>query len=164
MTAGFLFFTFGLALVVSALKDQSVAEIFQGVIGSDKPFGTGKDYPTSSLTGQPIQQDKENDPGLLAYLQGVAHDQFGLTITEPIGQDSGSHVANSLHKSGRAFDASGTAAQMKAYTDWVSKNFGHSLTELIHNPGGSIKNGKPVPPSFWSTLWAKHKNHVHTGI
>jgi hypothetical protein len=35
-------------------------------------------------------------------------------------------------------------------------------TELIHNPNGSIKNGKPVPPSFCgASTWAEHANHVH---
>jgi hypothetical protein len=165
MTAGFLFFAVGLGLVIGALKDKSLAEVFSGVLSGDVPLGTGKTYDsTSTETGQPLSQTKETGPGLLQFLQTAARDQFGLTITEPIGQDSGGHVTNSLHKQGRAFDAHGTNAQMKAYTDWVSKNFGKSLTELIHNPGGSIKNGKPVAPSFWAELWAKHRNHVHVGI
>lgn len=172
MTVGFLLFGIGLALVVSALKDQTVAEILSGVIGADVPLGKSSD--SSSATGtQPSGAGSSGvahgpNPLLLEYLQKHAHEQFGLTITEPIGRDSGSHVADSLHKSGRAFDASGTPAQMKAFTDWLKHNFGSSLTELIHNPGGSIKNGKSVPSSFWNTptqdIWGGHAGHVHVGI
>lgn len=39
---------------------------------------------------------------------------------------------------------------------------GGGLLEGIHNPGLSIKNGRPVPPSFWgSSVWAGHANHIH---
>lgn len=163
MTAGFLFFAVGLGLVVGALKDKTLAEVFRGVIGEDEPLGKGKEY-NSTETGQPLSQTKETDAGLLGFLQTAAREQFHLRLSEPIGSDSGGHVANSYHKQGRAFDAEGTAADMKAFSDWVAKNFGHSITELIHNPGGSIKDGKPASPSIWGSLWAKHRGHVHVAV
>src|SRR5438552_565158 len=163
MTLGFLLFTIGLALLASAIKNQSVADIFKGVTGGDGPFFPEPTY-AGAGSSNAQQQPSDTDPALLQYLQKEAHDKFGLTITEPIGRDSGGHVADSLHKSGRAFDASGTAKQMAAFTQFVRKNFGKSVTELIHNPGGSIKNGKPVAPSFWGNVWGEHVNHVHVGI
>lgn len=165
MTAGFLFFAVGLGLVVGALKNKTLAEVFRGVIGEDEPLGIGKTYAdATSVSGEKLLQSKEVKGGLLPFLQTAAREQFHLDITEPIGRDSGSHVINSYHKQGRAFDASGSAADMKAFSDWVAKNFGHSVTELIHNPGGSIKDGKHAAPSIWGKLWGKHRNHVHVAV
>lgn len=48
MTLGFALFAIGMALVASALKDKSVADILRGAIGEDVPFGTPKDYSAPS--------------------------------------------------------------------------------------------------------------------
>src|SRR5690349_12234326 len=39
MTAGFLMFAIGLAMVYSALKDQTIGETLAGVVGPDVPLG-----------------------------------------------------------------------------------------------------------------------------
>jgi len=39
MTLGFALFGIGLALLISALKDQSVSEVLSGAIGADVPLG-----------------------------------------------------------------------------------------------------------------------------
>jgi len=169
MTLGFALFAIGMAMVVSALKDQTVADILRGALGPDVPLGKANPSApsgagVSSTDGASLTQSKESSPRLLSYLQSVASRNFGLEITEPIGSDSGGHVADSYHKQGRAFDASGTPEQMAKFTEFLNHNFKTSLTELIHNPGGSIKNGKSVPGSFWGSLWGEHKGHVHVAI
>lgn len=158
MTLGFALFAFGLALVYSALKDKSVAEVLSGALGEDVPFGN---QATATELGSPGISGGKNisaSPALLAYLQTAAKVMFGLRISEPIGRDSGGHVADSYHKENRAFDASGTPAQMQRYFNWVKTNFGGSVTELFYDPAGAIKNGKPIAPV------GDHIDHVHTAI
>jgi len=72
--------------------------------------------------------------------------------------DPGYHGKGEALDVGAPGDNPGQLAQVAA---WIGSNYSNS-TELIHNPNGSIKFGKSVPPSFWGAeTWAAHANHVH---
>jgi hypothetical protein len=79
---------------------------------------------------------------------------------------SGSHASNSYHYLGRACDvASGDYALMNRAAKWINDNMLSVLTEGIHNPGLSIKNGARVDPSYWgAATWAEHQNHIHVAV
>ena len=83
-----------------------------------------------------------------------------LQITSTI---SGSHAHASYHYFGEACDlASGDYAYMQQAAAWIAANLTPYLTEGIHNPGLSVKNGKPVSSSFWgASTWSEHANHIH---
>lgn len=72
--------------------------------------------------------------------------------------------ANDYHGLGQAIDVSFSGnpqSLLMPLASWIAQHFPGS-TELIHNPNGSIKNGRPVPPSYWgAATWAAHTNHVH---
>lgn len=98
---------------------------------------------------------------------------FGLTIAEcsapgaPArwGPVHSGHSANSFHFKGRAFDAVGSAEDMRRFSAFVTENFSDSVAELIHNPNGSIDEGRVVDPSFWGdSTWNGHVDHVHLAI
>ncbi|MGH9225034.1 MAG: peptidoglycan-binding domain-containing protein [Acidimicrobiales bacterium] len=109
----------------------------------------------------------------LVELGHAAERDFGLTVTECSAPGAPArwapvhpgHSANSLHFSGRAFDTSGPTTAMRAFAAFVDERVG-SITELIHNPNGSIKDGKRVAaPTFWGdATWAAHVDHVHVAI
>jgi len=72
--------------------------------------------------------------------------------------DPGYHGKGEALDVGAPGDNPGQLAQVAA---WIGSNYSNS-TELIHNPTGSIKVGKSVPPSFWGEpTWSQHANHVH---
>jgi hypothetical protein len=103
----------------------------------------------------------------LHNLAVIASQQFGLRVGEypPFGPVHQVHTSGSYHYKGQAFDASGIEVRMHAFAQFVKQNYGRTITELIHNPGFSIKNGQVVPPSFWGTeVWNGHKDHVHVAI
>jgi len=56
-------------------------------------------------------------------LQEIAASRFNLRITEPVGEDSGGHATNSYHKKRMAFDASGSPADMEAFTEFVRDGY-----------------------------------------
>jgi uncharacterized protein YutE (UPF0331/DUF86 family) len=86
----------------------------------------------------------------------------GLLVTSTTG---GGHAANSYHYRGMAVDISGASEIMNAAARWIRSSMGKSLTEGIHNPGLSIKNGQQVPPGFWGgTVWGQHANHIHIAV
>jgi hypothetical protein len=83
-----------------------------------------------------------------------------LTITSTT---SGTHASHSLHFEGRAADLAG--GDMDAIGTWIAQHLTAKLTEGIHNPTLSVKDGKPVGSSFWGTaVWAEHVNHIHIGV
>jgi hypothetical protein len=79
---------------------------------------------------------------------------------------SGGHAKNSYHYKGEAVDIGGPAAIMNAAAQWIARStLGRQLTEGIHNPGLSIKDGRRVSPGFWgATTWAAHANHIHLAV
>lgn len=72
--------------------------------------------------------------------------------------------ARDHHGAGNAIDIGvpgNRPSQLAPIARRIAMLFPNSL-ELINNPGGSIKNGRPVPPSFWGpATWAAHADHVH---
>lgn len=105
---------------------------------------------------------------------GLAAERFGLSVGEcsapgaPArwGPVHSGHSENSFHFRGRAFDAAGSADDMRRFAAFVAENFASGVAELIHNPNGSIKDGSAVDPvSFWGdATWAGHVDHVHLAI
>ena len=50
---------------------------------------------------------------------------------------------------------------MNALARWLTAHY-HNSYEIIHNPWGSVKQGRDVPASYWgAATWAQHLNHVH---
>ena len=70
----------------------------------------------------------------------------------------------SLHSTGDAIDVSNGYAtpQELAFFNFMKKNYGSQLAELIYTPGGAgIKNGQPY--TFTGQVAADHYDHVHVG-
>ncbi len=114
-------------------------------------------------------------PTTIVDLGFVAERDFGLTVSECSAPGAPArwgpvhpvHVPGSLHNEGRAFDASGAAADMNAFAAFVNQNCPSQMAELIHNPNGSIKHGvqRPDPVNFWGIdTWNGHLGHVHAAI
>lgn len=89
---------------------------------------------------------------------------FGLQVTsENRPGDPG------YHGNGMAIDFSngtGNTAQMEAFANYMSTNFGTSLKELIYSSptfGGLIKDGQAAPGTsvYNAGTLAEHQNHVH---
>jgi hypothetical protein len=97
---------------------------------------------------------------LLARLAGVAQSHFNLTIT---ATTNGAHVPGSYHYSHRAFDCSGTEANMRAFATYVATSpDAPQIAELIHNPGPCIKNGQRVNGAVtYAAVWLGHRDHDH---
>jgi hypothetical protein len=111
--------------------------------------------------------------GLLVTLCSIAEEHYGLRVGECDAPGAPSrwgpvhkvHAPGSLHYLHRAADISGLEASMHQFCSWVARTHGSQITELIHNPGCSIKNGKDVPSTYWGEkTWQAHRNHVHLGI
>lgn len=109
---------------------------------------------------------------LLVQLGLIAEDQFGLSVGEcdapgapsrwaPVGPG---HAEHSFHKRGRAFDAGGPKANTDAFAAFVDANHASSVTELIHKPNGSIKNGQRVSPDFWGSETFDAHIHCHVAV
>jgi hypothetical protein len=70
------------------------------------------------------------------------------------------------HGKGLARDLGGPANVMAEAAAWTQLNLVSALLEGIHRGLGgknlSVKNGKPVDPSFWgASTWAGHADHLH---
>jgi hypothetical protein len=107
-------------------------------------------------------------PNLLIHIGHLAQ-QMGLTVSENpnFGGVGGGHVPGSYHYRNEAVDISGNPRTMARLARIVEKRYGRHLAELIHNsPFGAfaIKHGKRVNPSFYSGVWAGHRNHVHIAV
>jgi hypothetical protein len=83
------------------------------------------------------------------------------------GPVAAGHAGNSYHYQtyrdgvGKAFDAYGSLYRMWRYARWINKH-APQVTEGIHNPGLSRKNGQRVSSSYWGPVtWRAHRNHVH---
>lgn len=91
---------------------------------------------------------------------GIVQKQFpwALDNSDYRPGDSGYHGKSQALDVGAAGNDPSRLAEVAA---WIGSNYSNS-TELIHNPNGSIKYGKAVPPSFWGEpTWSQHADHVH---
>lgn len=93
-----------------------VLELFHDPVGG---WDNGKSIGAIGGHGKHVHTAAE--PGRRAYLQKIAKEKFGLTITSTTG---GKHTEGSHHYSGKAFDAAGSPEAMRAYTNWVRKKYG----------------------------------------
>ncbi len=95
-------------------------------------------------------------PAMLSIIQGQF--PWALDNSDVRPGDPGYHGKGEALDVGAPGDNPAQLAQVAA---WIGSNYSNS-TELIHNPNGSIKFGKSVPPSFWGAeTWSQHANHVH---
>lgn len=165
MTAAILLLTAGGIMVVSSVKGVSVLDMLKGVVG-DTINAKGGFTGTTAGDGTPGSATSTGDlphgggklgfkgphAALLEGLAKVAVSQFHLKITSTFG---GVHVTDSYHYAHRAFDASGAAADMAAFWQYVHDTYGATMLELFYDPKGAIKNGKSIPAI------GGHTDHVH---
>lgn len=111
-------------------------------------------------------QDVPAVPGKidLRQLAGIAEQRFNLTIREyaPYDRVDPVHTQGSFHYRGRAFDASGSPADMARFANWAADHYGKKLTELFWNGPNArnIDNGQPIPRGTVSG----HTDHVHVAL
>lgn len=105
-----------------------------------------------------------HDPVTLHDLALTARDRFHLSIREypPFDRVDPVHVPGSFHDRGRAFDATGSVADMAAFANWVADKHGSRLEELFWNGPRprNVDNGRPVPQ--WTV--GGHTGHVHVAM
>ncbi|MGH4018854.1 MAG: hypothetical protein ACRDT0_06350 [Pseudonocardiaceae bacterium] len=100
----------------------------------------------------------------LRQLAGIADKRFNLTIREyaPYDPVDPVHTEGSFHYRGRAFDASGSPADMARFANWAADRYGKQLAELFWNGphARNIDNGQPVPRG----TVPGHTDHVHVAM
>ena len=106
-------------------------------------------------------------PGIID-IEGIAN-QFGLKLTAGKSGHGTHDIDKGYHDTGQAGDfGGGTADQMEGFAEYMEKNFGPQLLELIHTDPRLtqlVKNGKLVDPQQVYGPWlAGHKDHVHIAI
>lgn len=173
--------TVGGIMVYSGLHGTSIMETLSGSVGAtlNPGGGTALDQQPTETPSEKVVGGLDNLPGgtgfnihtaaFEAHQMGLKVDEFGPSIGQKFSDaDTGVHpvhAANSCHYKGKAFDAVGTGLQMNNFALSMATEHKPQLSELIHNPGFSIKDGKDVPPSFWGTVvWNQHRNHVHIAV
>lgn len=102
--------------------------------------------------------------GLLAHIVNEARSR-GLTVSEyePFDKVDPVHTEGSFHYRkrrgrSRAADISGDAKALKEFNRWVARNYGSRVSELFHDPGVNIDNGKRTKPI------GGHGKHVHVAV
>lgn len=172
-------FTIGLVALYAGVTNQSIASVINMKPGqAPKPnpeTATAGPTPTTGTDGTSSPGSVGNGSDRATLLVSIGHEfetRFHLTVSEcdapgapaSWGPVHRVHTPTSLHYRHRAFDASGTEANMHDACVWVRTTHGSDLAELIHNPGFAIKNGKDVNgPVFYAAVWAGHRGHVHVG-
>jgi hypothetical protein len=99
------------------------------------------------------------DPDLAPF--AAIGSRFGLQTTSGIRPGSITSSGNtSYHSSGDAIDMSGPAGAMLRTFQYLKKNVGGRLRELIYTPGGAgIKDGRPY--RYTGQVASDHYDHVH---
>lgn len=139
-------------IVNSALQNSGISglgEVFQRTKGSYHYMASG------GFAGM--------TPGIIRAAQTITKKFPGLQVTSGRRNRGGT----SFHESGRAADiASFDTGLMRRAAQWIkTSSLARQLSEGIHNPNLSIKNGKTVPPGFWGAdTWAGHADHIHIAI
>ncbi|MGH2938127.1 MAG: phage tail tip lysozyme, partial [Solirubrobacterales bacterium] len=101
-------------------------------------------------------------PGARKVAEAIMGHFGGLQATSTIG---GTHASGSYHYLGEAVDIAGSTPEMYAAAQWIEKSgLYRQLTEGIHNPNLSVSDGKNVPSSYYSSVWAEHANHIHVAV
>lgn len=182
MPLAFAFLGLAVLLVTSGLKGGTVADAFAGRLNN--PLDpTGPHTPeqqlgvdTANLTNVPGALPgglvATGGAALLVEIGHAAESQFHLRVSECKAPGAPArwgpvhpvHVPGSDHYVGRAFDASGSEANMHAFCEWVVANHKQSIKQLIHNPGFAIDHGKDVGATFFAAVWLGHRGHVHMAI
>lgn len=192
MAAALIIIAIGGIMVYSSLTGTSITDALAGKGSDTKLDPSGKSYiPTLDVTGTDTSDPgatlaPSKDPiaglkgsgfttpaggasgfkgpnaALLTQLASLAQNNYHLTIT---ATTNGVHVPGSYHYQGRAFDAAGAEADMRAFAGYVQDNYQKYTLELIHNPGFAIKNYKKVTgPVVYAAVWAGHTTHVHVAM
>lgn len=171
-------------IVTSGLKGGTVADAFAGRLNSpldpsgpqlptpEQQLGVGSltDVPGSNIGG--LVQKQGKNPALLVSIGHTAEQQFHLRVSECCAPGAPSswgpvhpvHVPGSDHYVCRAFDCSGSEANMRAFCTWLVSTHKGSIKQLIHNPGFAVDHGKDVGAEFFAAVWAGHRTHVHVAI
>lgn len=173
MTAALALLIGGFTLAYSALKGQSLTEIFAGVTGDalDPKGGrggtisgpgtnaTGPNGPVTgagdaSTSGNLKKFNGESFKGpraaYLTDITNIAISKYKLQVTDLCRpSNAGYGSSTSFHHSCRAVDLSGSPANMRAFALYVQKRGGYD--ELFYDPIGLIA------PGF------NHTDHVHVG-
>jgi SLT domain-containing protein len=170
---------FAIASAVTDFPFSSIGDMFQRTGAAYATGGQVVPKPLAQEVIQRVVRARSEDPppleqkvirrfaagGVVPAVQhaiDVMTKRFPLRVTSTTG---GQHAANSYHYKGEAVDLAGTASVMNRAAAFAKRVFGTQLLEGIHNPNLSIKNGKPVAPSFWgATTWAGHRNHIHLAL
>lgn len=96
-------------------------------------------------------------------ISAIPHAGMTVTSTYRKGAKTAGTGSTSLHALGRAVDFAGTAADMRAFFNYVRDNY--KVSELIHTPMGGrqlSRGGKPRA-NFPAATARGHYNHVHVG-
>jgi hypothetical protein len=123
--------------------------------------------PVTHARGGRIGADLGGHPGNIApalrRLIGIMENKFpGLSVT---ATRDGNHVVGSDHYSGHAVDLGGAYPLMDQAASWINRSgLYRSLKQGIHNPNLSVNAGQHVPSSFYSEVWAGHRNHIHLAV
>jgi hypothetical protein len=145
---------------------ESVGELTQTVKAPGVTKGQGKagkaGGPSSAALGQ--KEGKGAFAGVYSGVAKIARDvmhRFGLHVTSTT---SGNHVKGSYHYQGRAVDLADGKPAMDRAANYLNANYGHALTEGIHNPNLAVKNGRNVGAAGYKDVWAGHANHIHIAL
>jgi hypothetical protein len=178
--------TIGGIMVFSAFKGIGITEVLSGVAGDTlNPKGSAINTGGASGSGA---TDTSSDPtstgvatggnwtappggahsfkgsraSTLNDLAGIAEHSFHLRIS---ATTNGTHVPDSYHYRGEAFDAAGNEHDMAGFAQYVQDHYGNTVSELIHNPGYAIKDGHVVSgPIAYRDVWEGHRDHVHVAM
>jgi hypothetical protein len=186
MPLAFAFLGIAALFIISGIKGGTIADAAAGRLSSpldptgphtptpEQQLGVGSltDVP-GSVAGALAGGNKQGaNPALLVSIGKVAESQFHLRVSEckapgapaSWGPVHPVHVPGSDHYVGRAFDASGSEANMHAFCVWLVQNRKGAIKQLIHNPGFAIDHGHDVGAAFFAAVWAGHIGHVHLAI
>lgn len=150
-------------MVFSSLKGISISDAFGGVVGdSIDPSGgltgsssSGDTSGSSDVTGTSgnVGSFKGPNAAKLKALADVAVNRFDLKIGNVCRSAAENSAAGgsptSKHLACRAFDTSGSAANMLAFARYVHDN--GNVEEVFYDPAGYVAPGYD------------HSDHVHVG-
>jgi hypothetical protein len=173
VTFGFSMMTVGTLLLISGVRNRSIAEVMEGVFSSNPGGpGEGETVPTAqageqNLPGKGVNPfgvtpgHPELKPGVSAAVATIIARFPGLSVGSTLRPGD----TDSRHSEGRAADLVGSAQEMNKAARWIEKYMVAALDEGIHNPGLSVDTHHKVPSSFWGAqTWAEHANHIHVAV